>query len=137
MKPKVGTRARIWCYTINNPKDEQESQLSHPKFLSNVKSSIHQLEEGENLTPHIQGVIQFKNQMTFDQVKKKLPLAHIEVCRNFIAAKLYCQKASGRLKLPVVYPAPREKLSDKEIALYWKKELIPGYVEKRPPKIED
>ncbi len=131
MAKKVPTRARIWCFTINNPDEKEESQLSHEKFLGEIKSIIWQVEEGKEKTPHIQGVIQFKNQITFGQIKKKLPTAHLEVCRNFAASKLYCQKDEGRLRGPYLYPLARKKVSEKEISLYWKKELIPGYTEVR------
>ena len=35
-------------------------------------------EIGENGTKHIQGYVEFKNQITFKSLKKQLPTAHIE-----------------------------------------------------------
>ncbi len=118
-KRKVATRARIWCFTINNPDEKIQSHLSQQIFLNGIRSMVWQIEEGENKTPHIQGVIQLKSQMTFDTIKKKLPGAHIEVCRNFNASKHYCQKSNGRISGPYYYPK-REKMNDIEIAKYWK-----------------
>ncbi len=115
---KIQSRARIWCFTINNPDEKDESHLSQEKFLIGIKSIIWQLEEGEQKTPHIQGVVQLKNQMTFSTIKKKLPEgAHVEVCKNFNASKNYCQKEEGRLKGPYIYPSPI-KWTDKEIGTY-------------------
>lgn len=127
-KRKLATRARIWCFTINNPDEKDESHLSHEKFLSGIKSLIWQVEEGEKKTPHIQGVVQFKNQMTFDTVKKKLPGAHIEVCKNFMASKHYCQKDDGRIRGPFLYPEKRRRMNDMEISLYWKSQNPYAYV---------
>lgn len=115
---KVATRARIWCFTINNPDEKDESHLSQENFLIGVKNLIWQLEEGEQKTPHIQGVIQLKNQMTFSVIKKKLPDgAHIEICKNFNASKHYCQKIEGRIRGPFIYPVPIN-LTDREISMY-------------------
>ncbi len=112
---KVQSRARIWCFTINNPDEKEESHLSHQNFLSGTRSLIWQIEEGKEKTPHIQGVVQFKNQITFAQMKNKLPTAHIEICKNFPASKTYCQKKEGRIKGPFIYPEKRKKLTDIEI----------------------
>lgn len=126
--PKVPSRGRIWCFTINNPDEKEQSHLSHPNFLENVKSLIWQLEVGEKNTPHIQGVVQFNNQILFAQVKKKLPTAHIEICRNFPASKSYCQKKSGRLEGPFIYPGPVKKLTSREISELMRSDLIPGHI---------
>ncbi len=113
---KVSSRARIWTFTINNPDEKDESHLSHEKFLSGTKSLIWQIEEGEKKTPHIQGVVQMKNQVTFETMKKKLPGAHLEVCRNFLASKHYCQKEEGRISGPFIYPDLKRKMTSREIS---------------------
>ncbi len=128
---KVALRARIWCFTINNPTAEEESHLSHVNFLSEIKSCVWQMEEGKNNTPHIQGVIQFKNQITFGQIKKKLPTAHLEVCKNFPASKLYCQKDDGRLNGPFIYPGPKKKLTREIISAMMKADNPFNYEELR------
>ncbi len=125
--PKVQSRARIWCFTINNPDEKEESHLSHQNFLSDIKSLTWQVEEGKEKTPHIQGVIQFKNQINFKQVKNKLPTAHIEICRNFPASKIYCQKEEGRIRGPFFHPS-NKPLTDKDKSEWWKKALIKGHV---------
>ncbi len=118
---KAPSRARIWCFTINNPDEKDESHLSQEKFLSGIRSMVWQIEEGESKTPHIQGVIQFKNQINFQTVKNKMPKAHLEVCKNFMASKHYCQKDDGRIRGPYIYPEKRKKMSDIDISKYWRK----------------
>ncbi len=115
-KSKIKSRARIWTFTINNPEEKDESHLSHEKLLNGTKSMIWQIEEGEKKTPHIQGVIQMKNQVTFETMQKKLPPGtHIEICRNFNASKHYCQKEDGRIRGPFKYPVVR-RLTEKEMS---------------------
>ncbi len=128
---KVQSRARIWCFTINNPDEKDESHLSHQNFLNGVKSLHWQIEEGKNRTPHIQGVIQFKSQINFKNVKNKLPNAHIEICKNFIASKHYCQKEEGRISGPFIFPSKR-KITHEEMrtAFYeWliEEKFLPSY----------
>ncbi len=125
---KVATRARIWCFTLNNPDEKEESQLSHENFLSGCKQLIWQVEEGEKKTPHIQGVVQMKNQVTFETMKKKLPGAHLEVCKNFNASKHYCQKDDGRIRGPFLYPGKRKNLTSRQIANLMKEENPFGFV---------
>ncbi len=127
---KIQSRARIWCFTINNPNEKEESHLTHQNFLEKVKSIYWQVEEGKENTPHIQGVVQFKSQITFDQIKKKLPTAHIEICRNFPASKTYCQKEEGRIRGPFSYPGAIKKLSAKEIGIMMKKEFMADMLQK-------
>lgn len=92
-------RSRSWFITINNPSFEKD--LKNLKLLGlSSQSFCFQLEEGENNTPHFQGTFKFKNQVTFNSMKKKLPRAHIEVCRNFNASIDYCSKSKGRIQGP-------------------------------------
>ncbi len=128
VKSKVQSRARIWCFTINNPDEKEESHLSHPEFLTGVQTMIWQVEEGVEKTPHIQGVMQFKNQATFNQVKNKLPTAHIEICRNFPASKTYCQKETGRIRGPFYHPMLVKKMTSEDICLYWRKVFLPEHM---------
>ncbi len=117
IKPKVQSRARIWCFTINNPDQKIKSHLTHHIFLNQIKTIVWQIEEGKEKTPHIQGVLQFNNQHTFSQVREMLPKAHIEICKNFLGSKIYCQKKEGRISGPTIYPPVRNrKLNEFEIA---------------------
>lgn len=49
-------------------------------------------EKGESGTPHLQGYIRFKNQRNFNAVRKLLPRAHVEICKDVGAAIRYCKK---------------------------------------------
>lgn len=60
-----------------------------------VKEAHGQIEVGEEGTPHIQGYIRTES-VRFSQIKRLFPRAHIEVAKNAIAAKQYCQKADTR-----------------------------------------
>ncbi len=88
-------RSRHWCFTINNHTVENIDTVK-----GTFEKYIFQSEEGDEGTPHLQGYGYFKNARTFKSVKKKLPTAHIEVCRNIDASKEYCKKAEGRLAGP-------------------------------------
>ena len=49
-------RAAAWCYTLNNYTEEEKENL--------WKEGTYQIqgyEKGSNVTPHIQGYIEFKN----------------------------------------------------------------------------
>lgn len=87
-------KSRNWCFTLNNYSDDEVAHLtqcfSDSKFLF-------QEEEGENGTPHLQGVVSFKNARSFASMKKLIPRAHIEPCKSFIASVRYCSKEETRV----------------------------------------
>lgn len=85
-KPKT-VRSRIWTLTINNPNDTDDTALKE------IWKYHYQYEIGENGTRHIQGVIKYKNAVSFESVKKQFPTAHIERCRNLKASINYCSKS--------------------------------------------
>lgn len=100
-------RLRNWCFTINNPKESDDIELSS----LNHRYLCYQLEIGKGDsksqgTPHYQGVVVFKNALTFTALKKKLTRAHIEPCQNLQASIDYCQKEEGRLDGPWVDGSP-------------------------------
>ena len=71
------SRSRAWVFTINNPKDHGlDSADSLDSLLSGEHEMIVQLEKGEEGTVHYQGTVRFKNQRTFDQVRKMCGVAH-------------------------------------------------------------
>ncbi len=112
---KDATRARIWCFTINNFDEKDQAHLTQTKFQNGAKYVCWQIEEGKNEVPHIQGVVQFKSQKSFKTLKKEMPRAHLEVCRNLEASKIYCQKKDTRIDGPFIYPNPKKKMTIKEI----------------------
>jgi len=82
-------RAKHWCFTVNNPCDDDNKIL-----LDDVEYIVVGNEEGENKTKHWQGYVCFKTQKYFSTVKKMIPRAHLEVMRakDPLQAADYCKK---------------------------------------------
>lgn len=68
-------RARRWCFTVNNFTPDILSQISH-RF--STEKYIIGKEVGEKGTPHLQGYVEFKNQVLFSTLKKLCDSAHWE-----------------------------------------------------------
>lgn len=83
-------RVRNWCFTLNNYTPEEV------KSLAQQESYLFQEETGENGTPHLQGLLSFKNPMSLSSLKRINGRAHWEPCRNKIASIQYCCKESTR-----------------------------------------
>lgn len=85
-------RGRNWCFTLNN---------YTPEEIKNIQKidadHVFQEEKGESGTPHLQGVVMFKNARTFKQVKMLIPRAHIEPTKNKISSIKYCSKPDTRV----------------------------------------
>lgn len=127
---KEGSKARTWCFTINN------HTVSDIDTLGTLfEQYVFQEETGECGTPHLQGVCRFKNARSFKAMKKMHPKAHWSVCENWLASIKYCSKTDTRtgqvfikgVTLPkTTQMAVREKISPlagKE--LYpWQKEVM-------------
>lgn len=91
------SRAKHWCFTLNNPAVELDKA-----FLLSLPCTyvVFQLERGENDTPHFQGVIGFPKQKRFSAIKKIDPRIHWEVARSPPASIAYCQKEDTRVDGP-------------------------------------
>lgn len=85
-------RSRKYCFTINNyTVEEKEKVLSHLNEES--KCWIVGYEIGKEGTPHIQGFVEYKNQVDFNKLKKIMPRAHIEVAKGTLRQNIdYCSK---------------------------------------------
>lgn len=85
---------RNWCFTLNNPTDEDED------FIWKVKEKHAQYlllgrETGANGTFHYQGYVEFFNQKRPQAVHKLLPRAHWEVRRGTQKQAIeYCKKTN-------------------------------------------
>lgn len=83
------SRSRSFTFTLNN---YTESEIKEIKELNYVYL-IFGYETGENDTPHLQGYIYFKSQVTFNSIKNKIPRAHIEIAKgNSLHNYEYCTK---------------------------------------------
>ncbi len=90
-------RSRSWCFTWNNYTEKDLSHLSHPEFFKmEINKMIFQEEIGENKILHLQGFIQFKNQIDFKVLKEYLPKCHLEKCKSIKASIKYCSKNETR-----------------------------------------
>jgi len=85
-KEKKLSRAKRWCYTLNNP-------TSEPTLATDVVYHVYGREKGESGTPHLQGFVIFNRQKLLTQVLQMIPNCHWEVARgkNSQAAN-YCKK---------------------------------------------
>jgi len=86
---KAKSRDRGWCFTLNNPE---------PNSLDDVRKVCRYIISGYERapttdTPHLQGFVYFHTVRSFDQVKKLLPDAHLEMQKgSFEEAIDYCLK---------------------------------------------
>lgn len=84
-------RSRNWCFTINNPTEEDEPSRWDYTYM------IYQPERGSNGTRHLQGYVRFASAKSLSAVKRLNARAHWEVRRGTHAqAKEYCSKEVTR-----------------------------------------
>lgn len=85
------TRAKGWCFTINNPTGWDDADIEKVKEV--CEYIVIGKEKGEEGTPHYQGFVRFKHAQTFLRVKTLLQRAHIEKQKGTAAqAADYCKK---------------------------------------------
>lgn len=91
IKDKAMSRAKCWCFTINNWTNEE---WEHLKTLEDKCAYLVAGKEiGENGTPHIQGFVKFKSKLRMEPAKRILgERAHCEVARSPVASAQYCKK---------------------------------------------
>lgn len=83
-------RARSYCFTINNPLQEDLDGLYE---LKAVKYGICGQETGAAGTVHLQGYVQFTTSKSMSAVSKELPRAHLTVARGSAQQNYdYCTK---------------------------------------------
>jgi hypothetical protein len=59
-------------------------------------SYVFQEEKSESGTAHLQGCFKHRNPIDFASVKKNMPRAHLEPCKNWNKSVLYCSKLETR-----------------------------------------
>ena len=86
------SRARGWCFTINNYTELDEHVVS--EMAQYAKYVVCGRENGsENGTPHLQGFVYFDTLKSFKQVKEIHSTAHWEAMRGTVdQAAEYCKK---------------------------------------------
>lgn len=83
-----------WCFTINNPTEQDKEELKKMQEEKVYKYLVFGREKGEEEeTPHYQGYVLLKLKKALTGVKKMLTRAHLEPQRgNFAQAIEYCKK---------------------------------------------
>jgi len=97
------TRARSWCFTLNNPTEEE---ILKPQSWEGYNYLVYQLEQGEAGTPHLQGYVNFKNPVRFSEIRKLFidSRAHVSAAKGTAEQnKKYCTKEEGRIQGPWEY----------------------------------
>ena len=105
-------RARSWCFTLNNYIEEDIVTLSHPKWNNmRAKKICFQEEIGEDSKiPHLQGVVQFEESVSFTTLKIFHPKIHWEKCKSLPASIKYCSKEPTRYGKIYTHGVPDKSL---------------------------
>lgn len=90
MPTRTASRAKSWCFTINNYSDGDIQRLS--SLEDQVDYLIAGREIGEGGTPHLQGFVKFKTRVRLAGAIAIIGRAHMEVARMVSAAIEYCRK---------------------------------------------
>lgn len=96
-------RSRAWVFTLNNPEkyDFTVGTVQEGLDTFGAERYLFQLEEGEEGTPHFQGVVYFKNPLELKSLKPILGRkVHWERCNHWPKAVEYCQKQASRVDGP-------------------------------------
>ena len=119
------SRAKQWCFTLNNYTDEHQVHLRALATNVAVDYLIFGREVGLEGTHHLQGYIVFTARYTFNQCKNAfIGNPHLEVAKgNPTQASLYCKK-EGDFEEFGVLPVGQGKRSDLRDAY----EFIKAYV---------
>ena len=90
---KIEGKFRNWMITCNNWTQETHETLCN---LAGCKY-LFQHEVGKEGTPHIQGVLMFKNARTWKQLRDKIGEYWFKPAENIHACKNYCSKVKTRV----------------------------------------
>jgi hypothetical protein len=91
---KIMSRAKNWCFTLNNPTDDEKVFLSTLVGANTeFRYLIYGNETGEEGTPHLQGFFSLLSRKRMLELRKTLGNRfHLENARNPNAAIQYCKK---------------------------------------------
>lgn len=134
---KSGTY-REWFFTIICTDGIDSTWRFEPDDGARVEGARYQLEKGEtNDTLHFQGVVRFRNPVTFKTAKSRIGVthAHIERVRNWEDALAYCSKEDTRVDGPWDYGRPEKRPGERSDKTKFASALLEA-VEKGTPKAE-
>lgn len=87
------SRAKHWCFTINNYDGHHESELRELGGRQGVQYLVFGRETGDSGTPHLQGYVCFESRRTLRQVRQLVRGAHLEKAQGTPKqASDYCKK---------------------------------------------
>lgn len=106
------SKARNWCFTLNNPTEEETVKLR--AAAAEVKYICWGHETGEQGTFHYQGYVSLKTRQRLRQVKQLVgDRAHLEVARGSPSSNVaYCSKGEGTFEEFGTRPQNRGSRSD-------------------------
>lgn len=111
MPANARPQARNWCFTLNNPTDEDNEALLLE--LPKVYYGVWQHETGKEGTPHLQGYLAYKSRVRLATLKTLCPTAHWEIARRSpLANRKYCTKGETRTG-PVIEIGDFEEIPEK------------------------
>lgn len=93
-KPRI--RGANWCFTWNNYVKSDVTKLTSTFEKIGSRKYCFQEEKGKNGTQHLQGVVGFKNAISFWTLKKISDEIHWEKCISLPKAIIYCSKGDTR-----------------------------------------
>lgn len=79
----MGDRSRGWCFTLNNPTDDEIEHITEVCNRPDCEYAIVGREVGESGTPHLQGYILFRRRFCF------------RPARRLIGHRVHCERALG------------------------------------------
>lgn len=89
------SRAKRWCFTLNNPTEDETQFLQDYGDGGQFEYLVYGREVGESGTPHLQGYVIFNSAVRLNTVKNRLgsQRLHLEVSRGTPGqAAAYCKK---------------------------------------------
>lgn len=130
----LGTRCRVWCFTLNNPTESDVTHISDIFRLAGA-NYVFQEETSATGTEHLQGVVSYKNARTLKSMKTISPRIHWEPTKSLMASIKYCSKNDTRtgkiyslgFRMPWVKKDPMTGLTWK----FWQKQLL-GILKRDP-----
>jgi len=117
------SRAKNWCFTLNNYTDADCERLLGLEAEESVSYCIFGKEVGESGTPHLQGFVSFKARKTLASVVALLGQAHFTVARSVAHSILYCKKDGDFYEVGEAEASSQGKRSDLE---QFKEEVASG-----------
>lgn len=114
-----------WCFTLNNPSEDEDLSFQWLTSPVPVDYAIWQLERATTGTEHFQGYVEFASRTSLSTLRTILPGAHWERRRGSrLQAKEYASKEDTRLAGPFEHGSFQADASGSRTDLLNIKELI-------------